>query len=141
MVQELGLEDSFVITYVGAHGVANHLIQLIDAAEKLQDTNIIFQLIGSGMRKEFLQKEVSKRNLSNVIFREPVPKLEVFKYILASDVGTSVLKNVETFNIGVGHEDITNTFYEDKITGGRLSSFHKEINLQGCFIFKRSTKI
>jgi glycosyltransferase involved in cell wall biosynthesis len=95
--KELGLEDSFVITYVGAHGVANHLIQLIDAAEKLQDTNIIFQLIGSGMRKEFLQKEVSKRNLSNVIFRDPVPKLEVFKYILASDVGTSVLKNVETF--------------------------------------------
>ncbi len=95
--KELGLEDNFVITYVGAHGIANHLIQLIDAAEKLQDTNIIFQLIGSGMRKEFLKKEVTKRNLSNVIFREPVPKLEVFKYILASDAGTSVLKNVETF--------------------------------------------
>jgi glycosyltransferase involved in cell wall biosynthesis len=95
--KELGLENKFVITYVGAHGVANHLIQLIDAAEKLQNTNIIFQLIGSGMRKEFLQKEVIKRNLSNVIFRESVPKSEVFKYILASDVGTSVLKNVETF--------------------------------------------
>ena len=95
--KELGLENKFVITYVGAHGVANHLIQLIDAAEKLQNTNIVFQLIGSGMRKEFLQKEVIKRSLSNVIFREPVPKSEVFKYILASDVGTSVLKNVETF--------------------------------------------
>ena len=95
--KELGLENKFVITYVGAHGVANHLIQLIDAAEKLQNTNIVFQLIGSGMRKEFLQKEVIKRSLSNVIFREPVPKSEVFKYILASDVGTSVLKNIETF--------------------------------------------
>ena len=95
--KELGLENKFVITYVGAHGVANHLIQLIDAAEKLQNTNIVFQLIGSGMRKEFLQKEVIKRSLSNVIFRESVPKSEVFKYILASDVGTSVLKNVETF--------------------------------------------
>ena len=95
--KELGLENKFVITYVGAHGIANHLIQLIDAAEKLQNTNIVFQLIGSGMRKEFLQKEVIKRNLSNVIFREPVPKSEVFKYILASDVGASVLKNVETF--------------------------------------------
>ena len=95
--KELGLENKFVITYVGAHGVANHLIQLIDAAEKLQNTNIVFQLIGSGMRKEFLQKEVIKRSLSNVIFREPIPKSEVFKYILASDVGASVLKNVETF--------------------------------------------
>ena len=58
---ELGLEYKFVITYVGAHGVANHLIQLIDAAEKLQNTNIVFQLIGSGMRKKHLQNEVKKR--------------------------------------------------------------------------------
>lgn len=95
--KELGLDGKFVITYVGAHGIANHLIQLIDVAEKLQNTNIIFQLIGSGMRKEFLQKEVSIRNLKNVIFRNSVPKSEVFKFILASNAGTSVLKNIDTF--------------------------------------------
>lgn len=95
--KELGFENKFVITYVGAHGIANHLIQLIDVAEKLQETNVVFQLIGSGMRKEFLQNEVLKRNLNNVFFRESVPKSEVFKFILSSDVGTSVLKNVDTF--------------------------------------------
>lgn len=94
---KLGLEGKFVITYVGAHGVANHLIQLVEAAEKLQDTNVVFQLIGAGMRKETLQSEVEKRNLGNVIFRNPVPKEEVFKYILASDVGASILKKVDTF--------------------------------------------
>lgn len=94
---ELGLGDKFVITYVGAHGLANHLIQLIDAAEKLTDTNIVFQLIGAGMRKEALIEEAKKRNLSNIIFRDPVSKQEVFKYILASDVGASVLKKVDTF--------------------------------------------
>ena len=35
--------------------------------------------------------------MNNVIFRDPVPKSEVFKYILASDVCTSVLKNIDTF--------------------------------------------
>ena len=95
--KELGFENNFVITYVGAHGVSNHLIQLLDAAEILVNTNIVFQLIGSGMRKEFLKTEVIKRNLSNVIFRDPVPKSDIFKYILASDVGASVLKNVESF--------------------------------------------
>ncbi|MGG8497339.1 glycosyltransferase family 4 protein [Tenacibaculum sp. TC6] len=93
----LGLEEKFVITYVGAHGVANHLIQLIDAAEKLKDTNVIFQLIGAGMRKKTLQEEVVKKGLKNVVFRDPVPKEEVFKYILASDMGASVLKKVDTF--------------------------------------------
>lgn len=95
--EQLGLKDKFVITYVGAHGVANHLIQLIDAAEQLQHTNAIFQLIGAGMKKEMLKNEVAKRGLNNVIFRDPVPKHEVFKYILASDVGASVLKRVDTF--------------------------------------------
>ena len=94
---DLGFNDKFVITYVGAHGVANHLIQLIEAAEKLQDTNIVFQLIGSGMCKRFLVEEVKKRKLSNVIFRDQVSKQEVFKYILASDVGVSVLKKIDTF--------------------------------------------
>jgi glycosyltransferase involved in cell wall biosynthesis len=95
--KSLGLEGKFVITYVGAHGVANHLIQLLDAAELLRDSQVIFQLIGSGMQKEMLQTEAAKRNLNNVIFRPPVAKEEVFKYILASDMGASVLKKVDTF--------------------------------------------
>ena len=41
--KNIGFDDSFVFTYVGAHGVANHLIQLIDAAERIQDTNIVIQ--------------------------------------------------------------------------------------------------
>ncbi|MAM27403.1 MAG: glycosyltransferase WbuB [Flavobacteriaceae bacterium] len=95
--KEIGLNDKFVITYVGAHGVANHLIQLVEAAEQLQDIPVVFQLIGSGMQKKKLQQEVVKRKLTNVIFRDPVPKAEVFKYILASDMGASVLKKVDTF--------------------------------------------
>lgn len=95
--KSLGLEGKFVITYVGAHGVANHLIQLLDAAELLRDTPIVFQLIGSGMQKEMLVEEARKRGLNNVVFRAPVPKQEVFQYILASEMGTSVLKKVDTF--------------------------------------------
>ncbi|WP_299213389.1 glycosyltransferase family 4 protein [uncultured Dokdonia sp.] len=95
--KELGLEGKFVITYVGAHGVANHLIQLVDVAERLQDTQVIFQLIGYGPEKENLIEVTKKRNLSNIIFKDSVPKKEVFKYILSSDMGMSVLKKVDTF--------------------------------------------
>lgn len=91
------LENKFVITYVGAHGVANHLVQLLDAAEYLQDTEVLFQLIGSGMQKEQLQVDAQSRNLKNVKFVDSVPKEEVFQYIMASDMGASVLKKVDTF--------------------------------------------
>ena len=94
---EHGIDDKFVITYVGAHGVANHLIQLLDTAELLRDTNVLFQLIGDGMQKKMLIEEAQKRGLLNVRFVDPVPKKEVFKYIFASDIGTSVLKRVDTF--------------------------------------------
>lgn len=91
------LADKLVLTYVGAHGVANHLIQVIDAAERLQNKPVIFQLIGDGMQKQMLVKETNNRGLKNVRFVDSVPKREVFKYIMASDIGMSVLKKVDTF--------------------------------------------
>jgi glycosyltransferase involved in cell wall biosynthesis len=95
--KELGWEDKFVITYVGAHGVANHLIQLLEAAEKMKETNAHFVLIGNGMQKPMLKEEARKKGLMNVQFIDSVPKAEVFRYILASDMGASVLKKVDTF--------------------------------------------
>ncbi|WP_298741174.1 glycosyltransferase family 4 protein [uncultured Chitinophaga sp.] len=95
--REQGLENRFVITYVGAHGVANHLEQLLEAARQLEDTPVLFLLIGQGMEKPRLQKLAAEQGLQNVRFLDPVPKQEVFKYILASDMGASVLKKVDTF--------------------------------------------
>lgn len=91
------LEGKFVITYVGAHGVANHLEQLLEAGKSLEDTNVLFLLIGQGMEKERLMKKAVEMNVANVRFLDPVPKKEVFKFILASDMGASVLKKVDTF--------------------------------------------
>ena len=45
MRNEMGWQDKFIVTYVGAHGVANGLHQVLDAAELLKDTNILFLLI------------------------------------------------------------------------------------------------
>lgn len=91
------LEGRFVITYVGAHGVANHLIQVLETAQKLSDTNVMFLLIGDGMQKKDLIAYKKVHSIENVRFIDSVPKQEVFKYILASDMGASVLKKNDTF--------------------------------------------
>lgn len=95
--REQGVDGKFIITYVGAHGVANHLIQLIETAELLKEYPILIQLIGDGMEKPKLVREAERRGLDNIKFVDPVPKKDVFKYIMASDVGASVLKKVDTF--------------------------------------------
>ncbi|MEQ8924198.1 MAG: glycosyltransferase family 4 protein [Fulvivirga sp.] len=92
-----GHTDKFVITYVGAHGVANHLKQLIDVAIDLRDSPVVFQLIGDGMEKQELMNLVSKKSIQNIEFVDSVPKSEVFKYILGSDMGASILKKADTF--------------------------------------------
>ena len=91
------LKNRFVITYVGAHGVANHLQQILEAGKLLEDTNVLFLLIGQGMEKNNLIRLAKEMKVSNVRFLEPVAKSEVFRYILASEMGASVLKKVDTF--------------------------------------------
>lgn len=95
--KENDLDHYFVITYVGAHGVANHLEQLLYAGKKLEDTNVLFLLIGQGMEKKRLIELSREISNTNIRFLDSVPKKDVFKYIIASDMGASVLKNVETF--------------------------------------------
>jgi glycosyltransferase involved in cell wall biosynthesis len=95
--KEHKLDGRFVITYVGAHGVANYLEQLLDAGEALSDTNVLFLLIGQGMEKDRLKMLAAARKITNVRFLDAVPKADVFRYILASEMGASVLKKVDTF--------------------------------------------
>ncbi len=95
--EEQGLDGKFVVTYAGAHGVANHLMQLLEAAELIDDQNVLIQFVGDGMEKRKLIEAAKVKKLRNVRFVDAVPKSEVFKYIIASDMGASVLKKVDTF--------------------------------------------
>jgi glycosyltransferase involved in cell wall biosynthesis len=49
------------------------------------------------MEKQRLMQLAEKRGIGNVRFLDSVPKAEVFRYILASEMGASVLKRVDTF--------------------------------------------
>ncbi|MFO8013994.1 MAG: glycosyltransferase family 4 protein, partial [Phycisphaerae bacterium] len=96
--RDLGLTGRFVVTYVGAHGRANRLMQLVEAADRLRDDpSIVFLLIGDGMEKPMLEEEVRRRGLGSVRFIDPVPKSEIGDYINASDVCTAVLQANDTF--------------------------------------------
>lgn len=96
--EKYNLQGKFVVTYVGAHGRANALMQLVDVAEKLKSNDDIrIMLVGAGMEKPMLKEEAQKRGLNNLVFVDVVPKEQIVDYVAASNVCTAVLKKVDIF--------------------------------------------
>ena len=89
----------FRILYSGAHGDANDLINIINAAKILKNEPIVFYLYGDGTEKKKLIKISS--NLNNIFFYNPVPKSEIFSKIKKCDAMIISLKDVPVFKYGV----------------------------------------
>ncbi|MCP3739689.1 glycosyltransferase family 4 protein [Rossellomorea sp. BNER] len=96
--KKYNLEGKFVITYMGAHGVANNLDSILNVAKVCADyPNIVFILVGDGMEKSRLKERVKMENINNIIFVDSQPKNIIPDFCNASDVCTAVLKKVDTF--------------------------------------------
>jgi glycosyltransferase involved in cell wall biosynthesis len=92
----------FVAVYAGAHGPANGLDLLLDAARTLRGTaEITVVLVGDGVEKDRLRQRVADEDLANVHFLDPVPKNEIPDLLAAADVGVHCLADVELFRTGV----------------------------------------
>ena len=96
--EKLGWGNKKVFTYLGAHGVANDLIQVVEAAKAFKDEmQVHFVLIGDGMQKKLLKQKANEYNLTNIEFIDSVPKHKVVDYVNASDVCMAILKKTDTF--------------------------------------------
>jgi len=86
LLNTLGLEDKFIIGYIGTHGMAHGLEFIIESIKDLKDKNIHFLFVGTGAKKEATVNLAKKLRLTNVTFLDPVPKSEVNRYISIIDV-------------------------------------------------------
>jgi len=95
--------EGFVFLYAGAHGQANGLQLVLDAAAELKTTEpeARFWLVGDGLVKQDLVQEAARRGLGNVVFLDPVPKQDMPALLAAADVGLHVLADVPLFRHGV----------------------------------------
>ncbi|GIU83794.1 MAG: hypothetical protein KatS3mg008_0569 [Acidimicrobiales bacterium] len=107
--RRLGLPpDRLIFVYAGAHGVANGLHLLLEAARELAGSHpeALFVLVGDGPAKESLVRQAEEMRLTNVVFRDPLPKSDVPALLGAVDVGVHVLADVELFRWGVSPNKI-----------------------------------
>lgn len=98
MRRQLGWGDRFVVMYAGAHGRANALHQLVEAAAELRGRpDILIACIGDGPERQRLAEEAERRGLENIRFHGPQPKASMPDIVNACDAGAAVLQNNPTF--------------------------------------------
>lgn len=87
-----GWDDQYIAIWTGAHGKANHLDTIIEAARIQMDysgtSSIRWVLLGDGPEKARLME--SARYMANVEFLPPVPSSEVAAILQLADVGLIV---------------------------------------------------
>jgi glycosyltransferase involved in cell wall biosynthesis len=89
------------LVYAGAHGPANRLGTVLEAAKLLQPrSEIRFVLIGDGSEKSRLEAQAHAWGLSNLSFLPPVPKDRLQQVFAAADAGLMVLMPSPLFAMG-----------------------------------------
>jgi glycosyltransferase involved in cell wall biosynthesis len=98
LAQSLGVRDSFVVGYVGTHGLAHQLDNVINAAALLMDAPALrFLFVGDGADKERIRTLAATRGLDNVKFIDPMPKDAMPRVWSVCDVALVHLKNDPVF--------------------------------------------
>ncbi len=90
-----GLSGKTIAIFTGAHGDANGLSQVLDAAALLCDRpDIAIVLIGQGKTKADLQCRAKSEGLDNIHFLAPVSKTKLSGILAASHIGLMILKQI-----------------------------------------------
>jgi colanic acid biosynthesis glycosyl transferase WcaI len=98
LAEETGVAGKFVIGYVGTHGLAHDLGNVLDAAERLRDhKNLVFLLVGAGAERNALIASARERRLGNVVFLPMQPKKAMPGIWSLCDVALVHLKDSPAF--------------------------------------------
>lgn len=93
----------FTIMYAGAHGLANCLDTVIEAAAILErdgTRGLRFRLVGDGPDKPRLQDRVAAEQLQSVHFDPPVPRHDVFRLLQTADAFVLTMKDSSLYRWG-----------------------------------------
>jgi glycosyltransferase involved in cell wall biosynthesis len=118
-----------LIVYAGAHGPANGLDELIDAAAALPEHT--FALIGDGIEKRRLADRVRVEGLGNVHFLDPIPKRELAGILGGADIGVHLLADAPVFRLGASPNKVYDYLAAGLAVATNCPDEPQEI-VQGC---------
>ena len=90
-----------LVAYAGAHGVANALGSMLDAAALARDEPLTWLLVGNGPEQAALRRRVAVEGLANVVMLDAVPKSAIPTLLRAMDVLYIGLQSEPLFRFGI----------------------------------------
>jgi glycosyltransferase involved in cell wall biosynthesis len=98
MRDRLGVAGKFVVAYLGTHGMAHALENVLAAAAHLKaNHDICFLFVGDGARKQAIVDKAESIGLTNAVFHASVPKEDMPALWSVCDVALVHLKNDPVF--------------------------------------------
>ena len=100
-IGEVHAQRRMVVVYAGAHGIANALDSLLDAAALLRSERFAFVLVGDGAERARLAARVASEALTNVRLFEPIAKAQIASLLARADIAYIGLQRVPIFRFGI----------------------------------------
>jgi colanic acid biosynthesis glycosyl transferase WcaI len=98
LAEEWGITpEQFVVSYIGTHGMAHGLQNVLACAQIVDRQDIRFVFVGAGAEREKLLAESETRGLRNVTFVPSQPKEKMPGFWSITDVALVHLKNTPVF--------------------------------------------
>lgn len=129
--------EGFKLMYLGAHGQANALDVLIDAAGILQErgyADIKITFIGDGPEKSRLINMARELGLLNVEFLDPVPKNDALQALYGADSLVLNLENVAVFKYGISPNKLFDYMASGKPVIFSVQAFNNPVKEADCGI-------
>jgi glycosyltransferase involved in cell wall biosynthesis len=127
-------ENTFKIGYAGAHGIANSLSSLLEAAALLRDQPISIFLIGQGAEKAELERQSAAMNLKNVLFLPPISKVAIPNLLGKLDVLYISLQNQKLFRFGISPNKLMDYMMAGKPIISAISAGNDPVKEADCGI-------
>jgi len=125
-------DGQFIAMFAGAHGLANGLDTVLDAAKITGSAPVKFRLMGDGPEKPRLLQRAKDEGISNVEFLDSVPKKEVYGQLAQADAYIMLLKASEVFRWGVSPNKLFDYMACGRPIVFAVSSSNSPVESAGC---------
>lgn len=121
-----------IIGYAGAHGVANALDVLLEAAKQLKDEKVVFVLVGNGSEKNNLQQKAKAELIDNVFFLDPIKKNQIPALLHYFDIAYIGWHHQPLYRFGIAPNKLMDYMMAEKVVLHSVSAGNDPVTEAGC---------